>query len=155
MNKGILYVAVGLPGSGKTTFVNNYPYLYWHSSDEVRERILGDVNDQEHNKIVFDTLHQEIKTDLAMGRHCYYDATNLTTSIRKDIVRRFRNYAEDIIAVYFNEPVEVCKERNSKRERVVPEEVIDRMALKMTAPELGEGFDEIFYLNPLDKLPKV
>ena len=38
---------------------------------------------------------------------------------------------------------------------VVPEEVIDRMAQKMTAPELGEGFDEIFYLNPLDKFPKV
>ena len=155
MSKGNLYVAVGLPGSGKTTFVENHPYLYWHSSDEMRERLFGTMDEQRYNDVVFYNLHKEIKNDLAMGRSCYYDATNLTARLRKNIVREFRDYADEIIAVYFNEPIAVCKERNSKRKRVVPEEVIDKMALKMTAPELGEGFDEIFYSNPLDKLQKV
>ena len=150
MSKGNLYIAVGLPGSGKTTWIDNHPYIYWHSSDEVRERILGNINEQRYNKIVFYNLHEEIKRDLELGRSCYYDATNLTAKLREDIIRKFRPHSNQIFAVYFNEPVEVCKERNSKRKRVVPEEVIDKMACKLEPPELKEGFDEIFYKNPLD-----
>ncbi len=153
--KGNLYIAVGLPGSGKTTWIEKYPNIYWHSSDEVRERILGNVNEQRFNKVVFYHLHEEIRADLKLGRDCYYDATNLTPELRRDIIRKFKPHANKIIAIYFNESIEVCKERNSNRERKVPEDVIDKMANKLQPPELKEGFDEIFYQNPLDKLPRV
>jgi predicted kinase len=46
-------------------------------------------------------------------------------------------------AVFFDVPVEVCRERNRRRGRVVPEEVLDRMAAKLVPPSTGEGFSKV------------
>ena len=150
-----LYVAVGLPGSGKSTWGNSKEGLKVHSSDLIRKELYGSESIQGDNNIIFDILNKRIEADLIAGMDCYYDATSLTSKIRKAIVRKFRPHADKIIALYFNEPIGVCKERNSNRERKVPNKVIDKMANRMTAPSLDEGFDEIFYQNPLDTVPKV
>jgi predicted kinase len=145
-----LYVAIGLPGSGKSTWGNSRENLKVHSSDLIRKELYGSESIQGDNNIIFDILNKRIEADLIAGMDCYYDATSLTANIRRDIVRKFRPHADKIIALYFNEPIGVCKERNSKRERKVPTEVINRMASRLTPPALNEGFDEIFYKNPLD-----
>jgi predicted kinase len=46
-------------------------------------------------------------------------------------------------AVFFDTPIEVCQERNRLRERVVPQDVIERMARKMTPPSREEGFSRV------------
>lgn len=145
-----LYVAVGLPGSGKSTWGNSREELKVHSSDLIRKELYGSESIQGNNNIIFDILHKRIEADLIAGMDCYYDATSLTASLRKGIINRFRPHADKIVALYFNEPIEVCKERNSNRERKVPNGVIDKMASRLTPPELNEGFDEIFYKNPID-----
>ena len=61
---------VGLPGSGKSTATEYFAKVYnanIHSSDDIREEIFGDVNDQEHNKEVFEILHKRIKEDIENG----------------------------------------------------------------------------------------
>jgi predicted kinase len=45
--------------------------------------------------------------------------------------------------VFFDVPLEVCRERNRSRDRVVPEEALKRMALKLKPPTLEEGFSGI------------
>lgn len=145
-----LYVAVGLPGSGKSTWGNSKEELKVHSSDLIRKELYGSESIQGDNNIVFNILHKRIEADLIAGMDCYYDATSLTAKLRGGIVRRFRPHADKIVALYFNEPIGVCKERNSNRERKVPNGVIDKMASRLTPPELNEGFDEIFYKNPID-----
>ena len=110
----------------------------------------GSESIQGDNNIIFDTLNKRIEADLIAGMDCYYDATSLTANIRRNIIPKIPGKRDKIIALYFNEPIGVCKERNSKRERKVPTEVINKMASRLTPPALNEGFDEIFYKNPLD-----
>jgi len=40
-------------------------------------------------------------------------------------------------------PLEVCRERNLRRDRVVPEEAMARMAAKLTPPDVAEGFVKV------------
>jgi predicted kinase len=50
-------------------------------------------------------------------------------------------------ALYFDVPLEVCRERNLRRNRVVPDEAMERMAAKLVAPEATEGFVRVTVLN--------
>ena len=44
-------MVVGLPGSGKSTYIEKYyPGYVIHSSDAIREELSGDVNNQNINK---------------------------------------------------------------------------------------------------------
>jgi predicted kinase len=46
-------------------------------------------------------------------------------------------------AVFFDVPLEVCRERNAQRHRVVPDEAMVQMAAKLVAPAVEEGFARI------------
>lgn len=48
-----------------------------HSSDAIREEILGDVSCQDQNAKVFDVLHTRVREDIRLGYNTIYDATNL------------------------------------------------------------------------------
>ena len=67
------------------------------------------------------------------------------------------------IAVLVATPYEECIERNAKRERKVPEEVITRMYHNFYMPQYYEGFDEIqikynskymFFMDDLEDIPQ-
>jgi predicted kinase len=45
--------------------------------------------------------------------------------------------------VFFDVPVEVCRARNARRERVVPESALEKMAAKLVRPTLEEGFARV------------
>jgi predicted kinase len=46
-------------------------------------------------------------------------------------------------ALLFDVDAETCKQRNRGRDRVVPEDVIDRMAAKLVKPTRREGFSRV------------
>ena len=46
-------------------------------------------------------------------------------------------------AVFFDVPLAVCLERNSKRDRQVTDEVMHRMAERLKPPTFKEGFQKI------------
>jgi predicted kinase len=46
-------------------------------------------------------------------------------------------------AVFFDVPLEVCLERNSKRDRSVSEDVMRKMGEKLKPPVFEEGFAKI------------
>lgn len=79
-----LIMLVGLPGSGKSTYAAEYKEkgYHVHSSDQIREELYHDIQDQTHNDKVFQTLHKRIKDDLKRGISCVYDATNLAMKRR-------------------------------------------------------------------------
>jgi len=141
-----IYVTVGLPASGKSTYCEQYKYNKdWVvlSSDEIRAE-LGDVNDQSKNELVFKILHQRIKDDLRAGKNVIYDATNLS---RKKRVHFLNNELKGIscekICVLFATPYEFCLANNCARDRHVPEEVLERMYKSFETPWYTEGFDDI------------
>ena len=57
----------------------------------------------------------------------------------------------EVQAVYFDVPLEVCLERNSRRERVVQEEVMRRLAAKLKPPTFDEGFSKIVVVRVKQK----
>jgi predicted kinase len=54
-----------------------------------------------------------------------------------------RDFGYEVQAVFFDVPLEVCRERNRRRERIVAEDVMQRMAAKLRPPTFEEGFSKI------------
>lgn len=134
---------VGLPGSGKSTWLERQGTTAI-SSDWIRQVLADDATDQTIHARVFLTVRYLLRHRLAIGRLVsYVDATHLTPEERRPYVKIAQWYGCDVEAVYFDVPLDVCRERNLRRNRVVPDEALERMALKLTPPELAEGFTKI------------
>lgn len=140
------YMMVGLPGSGKTFAAENISDAVIHSSDAIRAEILGDVNDQTKQDLVFQTLHERILRDLGDGKDVVYDATNINYKRRIAFLNRVKalhKAALRTVCIFMATPYEICVERNNSRDRIVPESVIRRMYLKFDVPAMEEGWDEV------------
>jgi predicted kinase len=138
-----IVVLIGLPGSGKSTYLERMGVTAL-SSDAVRQLLADDPNDQSMQGRVFATLRYLLRQRLAIGRPVtYLDATHLTPGERRPYIRIAAAYDCEVEALFFDVPVEVCLERNRRRDRVVPEEAVHRMAAKLAPPSLKEGFSKV------------
>lgn len=141
-----LIITVGLPGSGKSTYLAQLG-VNAISSDEIRRLIADDPHDQTMNARIFQVIRYLIYQRIRAGRPVtYVDATHLTLWEREPYVKLARRCGCKLQALFFDVPVEICIARNQARERVVPEEAIRKMAQQMIPPSLEEGFAEITYL---------
>ena len=141
--KGIVVLAIGLPGSGKSTWFKRHNIVPL-SSDMVRSLLFDDVREQRFQDLVFSNLRSMLKARLIAKRPMnYVDATNLTPQERAHWVKLAKDYKYEVQAVFFDVPLEVCIERHQRRDRVVPEDVMRRMAAKLKAPSFQEGFSKI------------
>ena len=73
----------------------------------------------------------------------YLDATNLNPKERRHWIQMAREFGYEVHAVFFDVPLEVCLDRNRRRQRVVPEDVMQRLASKLRPPKFDEGFSKI------------
>jgi predicted kinase len=73
----------------------------------------------------------------------YVDATNLSPRERRGWIKMAQEFGYEVHAVFFDVPVDVCQERNTKRGRMVPDDVMQRMSQKLRAPTFDEGFTKI------------
>ncbi len=136
-------ILVGLPGSGKSSYLRDRGIVAL-SSDAVRLLLAGDETDQTIHRKVFATLRYLLKQRLAIGQPVtYIDATHLTRWERRPYLKLAEIYGCDVEAIFFDVPLEVCRERNRRRNRVVPDEVLERMAAKLVPPTVEEGFDRV------------
>lgn len=146
-SKGAVVLAVGLPGSGKTTWYKRRGVTPL-SSDAVRQILFDDPTEQHHQDLVFGTLRSLLRARLiARMPMNYVDATNLSPKERRHWIKMARDFGYEVQAVYFDVPLEVCMERNRRRNRVVPEDVMHRMAAKLKPPTFDEGFSKIIVVR--------
>lgn len=136
-------VLVGLPGSGKSTWLERQG-IAGISSDWIRQVLADDATNQTIHARVFLTMRYLLRHRLAIGRQVsYVDATHLTPEERRPYIQIGRWYGCDVEALYFDVPLEICRERNVQRDRVVPDDALARLAAKLTPPNVAEGFARV------------
>ena len=141
--KGVVILAIGLPGSGKSTWFKRRDAVPL-SSDVIRSLLFDDVTEQRFQDLVVSTLRSLLRARLVARMPVnYVDATNLSPHDRRGWIKMAHDFGYEVQAVYFDVPTEVCMERNARRNRVVPEDVMQRMAGKLRAPKFEEGFSKI------------
>src|ERR1700691_5544958 len=141
--KGFVVLAIGLPGSGKTTWFGRRGVTPL-SSDLLRNILFDDVEEQRYQGLVFSTLRSLLRARLiARMPWNYVDATNLSVHERRQWIKMAKSFGYEVQAVFFDVPLEVCLDRNRQRERSVSEEVMRRMAEKLKPPVFEEGFAKI------------
>lgn len=169
LQRPIVYFMVGIPGSGKSTLAQTLDGIVV-SSDEIRKEFFGskdpdkctdllkrwveqypEAKTMSVNSFVFKVMNERTCKLLQEGNNVVYDATNTTVSYRKETVQKLHSKAT-VIACYMDTPLNVCLQRNRMRERVVPDQVLYRMARYLKVPSKEEGFDEIRVFKPENKL---
>jgi predicted kinase len=141
--KGVVVLAIGLPGSGKSSWFKRHSITPL-SSDMLRSLLFDDPTEQRFQDLIFSNLRSMLKARLIAHRPLnYVDTTNLTPHDRHSWIKLAKDFGFEVQAVFFDVPLEVCLERNQKRERVVPEDVMRRFAEKLKPPTFEEGFSKI------------
>lgn len=142
-SKGTVVLTIGLPGSGKSSWFkrNNITPL---SSDMIRALLFDDPDEQRFQDLVFSNLRSMLRARLVARRPMnFVDATNLTPHDRHSWIKLAKDYGYEAQALYFDVPLEVCLERNQRRQRTVSEDIMRKMAAKLKAPTFDEGFAKI------------
>lgn len=148
MKQKRVFLTVGIPASGKSTFVrkqikeNGGAYI---SRDEVRFSIITNEDDYfGKENLVFDTFVQKVQNaidDENGPEDVYVDATHVSWGSRKKILNRlsFGNIKE-LVWLYFRVPVKTALARNASRtgRSLVPETAILSMAENITKPKPNE-----------------
>ena len=142
-----LYLLVGLPGSGKSTYATTLSSKLKNSTlrsnDNLRTELLGDIENQEHNAEIGDLCQSLVIADLYAGKDVIFDATNLYRKHRKEFLQKLSLIQCKKICIYLKAPVETCWTRTIKRGREVPYDTILRMHDRMRVPSEDEGWDSI------------
>lgn len=148
---GIAIVGIGLPGVGKTTILkrlagNTTAYV---CPDDIRLALTGDASDQSRNQEVWEEAYRQIHAELDAGHNVIVDATNARKADRLRLIAHCRLKADEIQGIWFVAPLSVVQTRNQKRNRTVPDTIIEAMAHQLEAdpPTLTDGFDQLIKVD--------
>jgi predicted kinase len=145
---------VGIPGSGKSTWVNNQSWAkscVYLSSDKFIEDYATLVNKtynevfDEYIKTAGQLLNKQAITANVAESDAIWDQTNLTVKSRASKLKIFPCYKK--IAVVFKTPEadELARRLANRPGKSIPDAVIASMTNIFEMPTIEEGFSEIWH----------
>src|SRR6201992_1657543 len=138
--RGYVVLTIGVPGRGKTDWDKRRGVTPL-SSDMLRSILFDDITDQRYQGLVFSTLRSLLRARLiAKMPWNYVDATNLSPHERRQWIKMAKSFGYEVQAVFFDVPLEVCLERNSKRDRQVTGEGVRSIGDRLKIPVFLVGF---------------
>lgn len=157
-----LYLMMGVPGSGKSTYAKNilkYGDIYI-SRDEIRYSLLTDEDDYfaKENEVI-KTFIESIDKSLELEEYhgdVYADATHLSRKGRAQVLSQLKN-KDKVSVIYLDIPLNIILKRNAQRtgRALVPENVIRRMYNSIQLPTRAEGIEKIYFINENQEVKEV
>lgn len=155
MKRKKVWLLCGIPGSGKSTWVENQLKTHsgvWCSRDVVRFSLLAQGEDYfSREQEVFEAWIEAINKLIAdkHTENIYIDATHISPASRKKVLNKLPWWAVDIYAVNFLIPVEECIRRNALREGLerVPESIIRNFHKKFIPANENEKWNYVEIIN--------
>lgn len=152
----LAFMAVGLPGSGKSTFLKKLSEelsLMIASTDDLIEREAakrGMTYSEAFNKVNFKQLQAEFKKEIEAavkaGKNIAIDQTNVGAKSRRSKMELIPD-AYTRVCLVFDVPDAVLRDRLTKRAaetgKVIPDFVVKQMTSSWQTPSTSDGFDMI------------
>ena len=135
-----LYLLVGAPGAGKTTWALQHPELVHISSDAIRKELFGKEMTLRGYHRVHRIMMARALDHLAAGRDVVLDSAHVSLSSRRKVLRAL---PDDVraVAVHIATPVPQALVNNQMRDRHVPKLGICISGKRLVEPTEEEGFD--------------
>ena len=148
--KSTLYVMIGVPGAGKSTFarnvlknINNAMYV---SRDSIRYSLddkYAEKSFKERECVAYKEYIDQINVGLLVG-DVIADATHYSLKSRKNLIKNLSLDNVDVVYVVINTPLDLCKERNALRSgnAFVSEDKIDFFHKNLELPYQLADFEK-------------
>ena len=122
------------------------------SLDDIRRKNKLSPTDKSANGWVVQEAKKIARTYLRKGQDFIWNATNITTLMRFQLINLFAGYGARVKVVYVEKDYSVWRKQNREREYPLPESVLDSMLGKLEVPQLTEAH-EVEYLveNEINK----
>jgi len=159
-----LYVTVGVPGSGKSTWISQKS---WDMSstvivctDKFVEQHADEVG-KNYSDVFIDymptavkMMNSEVLAARQAMKNVVWDQTSTTRRSRSKKINMFKNHGYKIVAVVFPtpNPLELLKRLNSRPNKQIPPAVMSQMISSFSVPTRSEGFDEIIMMISPDEV---
>lgn len=152
----VAYILVGLPGSGKSTWMRSLmrdggDYTIVSSDDEIeayaksKGLTYSDVfND--YVKTATSIMNSKFKEAVANSANIIWDQTNMSAKKRKTILQQLPKRYKKIAVVFRVDRAELqarLDKRAQEEGKFIPQHIIDSMERSFEMPTKAEGFDEI------------
>jgi predicted kinase len=157
--------SIGLPGSGKSTFLKRFAheqrFFYWQN-DEARRRIFSSPqHDRSENDILGRAASYSFEQALAAGVSCIYDVNLNQRRHRRSLAQLAQNYGADFVLVWLQIPQAMAEARVAERAQAASGEqrayyetfrpdVVQYMARRLELPDDGERVVELSGTDPYE-----
>ncbi len=154
MKKPKLYVLVGVPGAGKSTWIANQEWAkdcVIVSTDNLVDAHAA-ATGKTYSEVFKDYMPTAVKlmSDQVVAArkrkaNIIWDQTSVSVGSRAKKLRMLPNYYK--IAVVFNTPdtAELQRRLDSRLGKHIPKQVVNSMIATFVMPTTEEGFDEVWH----------
>ncbi|OKH19776.1 hypothetical protein NIES208_01220 [[Limnothrix rosea] IAM M-220] len=142
----ISHFLIGIPGAGKSTvarWLQAETQGQIVSPDDIRQRLYGAASIQGDWAAIAAVIDQLIQEAIATQQTIIYDATNFNRQWRQDFLAQYNQIPW--IGWHLQTPFDECWQRNQRRSRQVPCEILQKMARELieNPPRCEEGLRAI------------
>jgi predicted kinase len=130
----------GLPGAGKDSWIQSHlPSLPVISLDSIRREMK--IPAHKNQGAVASRAKERAREYLRTGSPFVWNATNITRSMRAQLIDLFTAYKARVRIVYVECLYQELLRRNRSRDSAVPAAIIQKLASKLDIPDTTEAHD--------------